>query len=110
MKLLTLFAVFGLMTFPAFADPAFVSKDGIIKITGQVVSVNQSQNDFVITYNDENIDVSMDSVDEETLDNLLDADIIKSGSYVTVTGTMEDSLSGPLIKANSINIYSDNDT
>ena len=93
-------------TMSAHAEPAFVTKDGYITISGEVLDVSRSRNDFTIQYNDRNISVSMDDIDEDTLNQLIESDIIAQGSYVTVTGKMEDEISGPVIKANAINIYS----
>jgi hypothetical protein len=104
MKILGLFLTLFLFTLPAYADPAFITESGHISMTGEIDYVSSASNDFTLLVDDEEIEVSIDQINEETLDQLIDTDLIDSGTYVTVTGELEDGISGPTIKASSIRI------
>ena len=108
MKLLSVLITLFLLSVPAHADPAYISEEGQITLTGEVNNVSSVKNEFTILYNGEEIDVSMDQIDEETLNLLLETNIIKSGSFITVTGELKDNVTGSIINASSINVYSNN--
>jgi uncharacterized protein YdeI (BOF family) len=104
MKFFKLFIVIGIILFnmPANASSATVSNTGHITISGNIDSV--SSDSFILLYNDERVEVSMDSINNETIDQLIDTNIIKPGSYITVTGKIDKGLVNPIIMADTIKL------
>lgn len=94
-----------LLSIPVHANTATVTRGGIITLNGQITDVSATNDSFTLSYNDEKIEVSMDQIDEETLDQLIDTGIIARDSYVTVTGRIEDDVTGAVIKANAVSVY-----
>ena len=102
--LLTFLFAFLLGVPSANSNTALVTDDGYIAMTGYIdyVSIDTFT---IITDNDDHIEVSMDEINDETLDQLLDSDVLTEGKYVTVRGELEDGISGPVIKAETINVH-----
>ena len=109
MKFLHMLIAMMIMAFPAHAGLASVNQDGILTINGIVQSVNRTKGEFTLKNGDNKIDVSIDDIDEDTLDQLIESGIIQKESYVTVSGKMEDGVAGPVIHASTINIYNGNE-
>ena len=107
MMKVTLFAllgVFALGVFHANAQEAYVSDEGYITMSGRVDFV--SSDEFTMVSNDERIDVTMDGMDEDVIERLIESDIIKRDAYVTVTGELNDDVGGLEIEASSIDVNS----
>ncbi len=107
MKFLTLLAValFAFVPFVAMADTAIVSENGGITMTGEVDNVGSDEFTMIVNGND--VEVSMDQLNEDTLEYLIDTGVVQSGAYVTVYGDIEDDIgSRKVIKARTIQLYS----
>jgi hypothetical protein len=102
--ILTITFILGALS-PAIAQDTFVTDDGYISMTGRIDFVSTDSFDMIVN-DDERVEVSVDSINEATLDRLIDTDILEADKYVTVRGELEDGISGPVIKAETINVHS----
>ena len=103
MKKLYVFIMVMMIAIPAFANPITITDDGAVSLTGVVDTVGYET--FTIISNDERIEISMESIDDETMDSVIDTGIVKKGASVVVTGNMTDEISGPTINAEIIQLY-----
>jgi hypothetical protein len=101
-----LFAFIALLyTAPVVADPVFITENGAITVTGRIDDVDSYDNSFTLSHDNEEIEVTMDMENGDMFDTLSDNDIIKDGSFVTVTGELEEGVYGLVINASAINLY-----
>ena len=91
------------LAFPAMAESGFVTEDGDITIRGPIASVGHEE--FTMIFNDKRIDVTMDTMNEDMMEQLIDSGIIAKDSFVQVTGEITDDLTRPVIKASTISLY-----
>ena len=89
--------------FQAAAQTAYVDESGFMTIEGRVTST--SRDEFEMSYDDENIVVGMDNVNDDTIETMIDGNIIKDGSFITVTGKIEEQYGKMRVNATSINVY-----
>lgn len=108
MKILYLITALFFFNVSAHADPALVTDEGFITISGKVEAVSPTKDGFTLLHGQNKINVSMDQIDDEVLNQLIDSGIIQTDSYVSVVGEMDDDVSGPVIKASTISIDSNN--
>jgi hypothetical protein len=94
-----LIAIFG----QAVAENAFISENGQASINGQVTSV--SFDEFVINYGGNDIVVTMRDANDDTIETLIESDIIDDGVYASVNGEMTEEYGDLTIHASSINVY-----
>lgn len=104
---LTAALVFTVAAFPVAAQTT-ITNEGEIRISGEIVSTGL--NEFTIAKEDDSqIDVTLDSLDDSTLQGLTTTGIIKKGNYVEVVGMIDESATGTTIEAQKINIFSGKD-
>jgi len=103
LSLATLFVVFAYAS--TTSGQAIVTDEGYISLTGYVDTIGNDSFTIVIS-DDERIDVIMEPINQETMDNLIEGDILQRDSYVTVTGSLIDDVTGSTIEAETIDVLS----
>ncbi len=100
--ILFIFALF--ISSNAIAASTFIDESGNITVSGKVMYVGNE--DFSIVVNDEQIEIQMDQINDETIEYLTDNNIVKKGSFVKVYGELGDGIGGnQVIKAETIQLY-----
>jgi hypothetical protein len=103
MKIFIAIALLSMPLSNAWADSEFVTDDGFISVMGRIDTVGYD--DFTIINNGERVDVTLDNINEDNIDRMEDAGIIKENSYVRVTGELQDTVTGTAIQAETIRLY-----
>lgn len=80
-----------------------ITNDGQMRITGEIVSTNM--NSFTIESNEGTMDVTLDRLNDRSLQNLKSAGILERGKYVEVTGKLEESAIKTVIAAETVSVY-----
>jgi hypothetical protein len=101
LSLATLFIIFTYAS-TTFGQ-AIVTDEGYISLTGYVDTV-QNDSFTIIVNDDDRVDVVMEPINQQTLDNLIDSDILKRDAYVTVRGSLIEDVTGVTIEAETIDV------
>jgi hypothetical protein len=87
----------------ANAQSVYFNENGYITMNGKVDFV--SNDEFTMTNNGDRIEVKMDDLNRNMIENMIDADVIERGAYVSVTGRMSEEFGSPVIEASNIRAY-----
>lgn len=82
-----------------------VQENGYIVLNGQVETIDILNDSFTINVDGESIKISMDQIYEDTMEHMIESDLIKRDSFVTVTGHIDNNEIDTTIKAKTINVY-----